>query len=106
MNRYNADSSVGSSTGDSWNYADEMSYPFGYGLSYTTFEQTLDSVERTDDLITATVTVTNTGTVAGKSVVELYAQKPMRSKTVWRPLPSSLRVSTRPKNWHLVNLKH
>ena len=71
-----ADSSVGSTTGDSWNYNDEVSYPFGYGLSYTTFEQTLDSVDVSDDTITVTVTVTNTGDVAGKSVVQIYAQTP------------------------------
>lgn len=72
----NADSSKGSSDGNAWNYTAEVSYPFGYGLSYTTFEQTLDHVEVTDDSITATVTVTNTGDTAGKSVVEIYAQTP------------------------------
>lgn len=72
----NADSVNGSSTGEAWNYTDEVSYPFGYGLSYTTFDQTLDSVEVTDDTVTVTVTVTNTGDVAGKSVVQVYAQTP------------------------------
>ncbi len=72
----NADSAKGSSDGNAWNYTAEVSYPFGYGLSYTTFEQTLDHVEVTDDSITATVTVTNTGDTAGKSVVEIYAQTP------------------------------
>lgn len=72
----NADSVNGSSTGEAWNYTDEVSYPFGYGLSYTTFDQTLDSVEVTDDTVTVIVTVTNTGDVAGKSVVQVYAQTP------------------------------
>ena len=72
----NADSVNGSSTGEAWNYTDEVSYPFGYGLSYTTFDQTLDSVEVSDDTVTVTVTVTNTGDVAGKSVVQVYAQTP------------------------------
>ncbi len=72
-----ADAKDGSSTGDAWNYADEVSYPFGYGLSYTTFEQTLDSVEvKTGEGGTAKVTVKNTGDVAGKSVAQLYVQTP------------------------------
>lgn len=72
----NADSANGSSTGEAWSYTNEVSYPFGYGLSYTTYEQTLDSVEVTDDTVNVTVTVTNTGNVAGKSVVQVYAQTP------------------------------
>ncbi|MCD7919907.1 MAG: glycoside hydrolase family 3 C-terminal domain-containing protein [Clostridiales bacterium] len=73
----NADSTEGSSTGDAWSYEDKMTYPFGYGLSYTTFEQTLDDVTlEIGGTGTATVTVTNTGDVAGKSVVQLYVQTP------------------------------
>ncbi|MGI6230011.1 MAG: glycoside hydrolase family 3 C-terminal domain-containing protein [Tractidigestivibacter sp.] len=74
----NADGTAGSSTGEAWNYNDEVAYPFGYGLSYTTFDQKLDSVSYDDatDVYTASVTVTNTGTVAGKSVVLLFAQTP------------------------------
>lgn len=73
----NADSTTGSSTGNGWNYADEVSYGFGYGLSYTTFSQTLDSVVRNDDTtMTAVITVTNTGDVAGKDVAQLYVQTP------------------------------
>ena len=60
-----------------WDYASEMVYPFGYGKSYTTFEQKLDNVEfNIGGESKATVTVTNTGDVAGKSVVQLYAQAP------------------------------
>lgn len=74
----NADSIVGSSTGKAWNYNDEIAYPFGYGLSYTTFSQTLDGVEydETTDTYNVKVTVTNTGDTAGKSVAEVYAQTP------------------------------
>jgi beta-glucosidase len=79
MGQGNADSTVGTfdSTG-AWNYSEEVIYPFGYGLSYTTFEQTLDSVDVSisDESVVAKVTVTNTGTVAGKTSVQLYAQAP------------------------------
>jgi len=53
----NADSTVGSSTGNAWNYADEMSYPFGYGLSYTTFTQRLDDVNIGEDQSTIEVNI-------------------------------------------------
>lgn len=72
----NANSTAGSSSGKPWTYTDEVSYPFGYGLSYTSFDQTLDSVDINGDDITVTVTVTNTGDVAGKSTVQIYAQTP------------------------------
>ncbi|SDZ76673.1 beta-glucosidase [Lachnospiraceae bacterium NK3A20] len=77
MGQGNATAAVGALPGaDSWNYADEVQYPFGYGLSYTTYEEHLDSVEIGDDQITAKVTVKNTGDVAGKHAVQLYAQTP------------------------------
>lgn len=77
MGKGNASSSAGALKGaSSWNYADEMQFTFGYGLSYTTFEQTLDSVDVGSDEITVKATVKNTGDVAGKSVVQLYAQTP------------------------------
>ena len=74
----NASSAAGASNGGAWSYTDEVSYPFGYGLSYTTFEQKLDSVTYHEDTDTYTVkvTVTNTGDTAGKSVVQVYAQTP------------------------------
>ena len=74
----NAASTVGSSSGEAWNYDSEVTYPFGYGLSYTTFEQTLDQVDVDLDAktVTAQVTVTNTGAVAGKDAVQLYASVP------------------------------
>lgn len=62
-----------------WNYNDEVVYPFGYGLSYTTFEQELESVkyEEETDKYEVSVNVTNTGdTYSGKSVVQVYAQTP------------------------------
>ena len=74
----NATSTIGSSTGETWNYSKEVSYSFGYGLSYTTFTQQLADVIINNDEHTATINVTveNTGSVAGKSLVQLYAQTP------------------------------
>lgn len=73
-----ASASVGAIVGKEWKYEEEVTYPFGYGLSYTTFEQTLDSVNydaETDEFV-AEVTVKNTGDVAGQSVAQLYVQTP------------------------------
>ena len=54
-----------------------VSYPFGYGLSYTTFEYSKPVVKADrDGNITASVTVTNTGKVAGKEVVEVFVAAP------------------------------
>ncbi|MBR5661448.1 MAG: glycoside hydrolase family 3 C-terminal domain-containing protein [Bacteroidales bacterium] len=53
-----------------------VSYPFGYGLSYTTFQYSKPVVKATADGFTASVTVTNTGSVAGKEVVEVYVSAP------------------------------
>lgn len=74
----NASDPVGSSTGNAWNYTDEVTYPFGYGLSYTTFEQKLDNVEVNlkEKKVTADITVTNTGDYVGKDVVQFYASSP------------------------------
>ncbi len=72
-----ATTTEGSSTGQAWNYKAEVSYPFGYGISYTTFKQELKSVDvKLGEDSTATVTVTNTGDVAGKSAAQLYVQVP------------------------------
>ena len=54
----------------------EVSFPFGYGLSYTTFAYSKPTVKATADGIKATVTVTNTGKVAGREVVEVYVAAP------------------------------
>ena len=58
------------------NYEEMVQYPFGYGLSYTTFEQKMGELEVKDDTISVDVTVTNTGGAAGKDVVEIYYTPP------------------------------
>lgn len=79
MGTGNADSEIGTFAGSgAWKYTDEVTYGFGYGLSYTRFEQVLDKVEAdlNKQTVTAEVTVTNTGKTAGKDVVQIYAQSP------------------------------
>ncbi len=57
-------------------YQNAVQYPFGYGLSYTTFTQEITDYITTDEKITMTVNVTNTGNVEGKEVVQLYYTAP------------------------------
>ena len=57
-------------------YDKEVVYPFGYGLSYTSFEQTMGAISEKNGEITFDVTVKNTGSVAGKDVVEVYFDPP------------------------------
>ncbi|SDF16995.1 beta-glucosidase [Fontibacillus panacisegetis] len=83
---HNANSNAGAFVNkDSWNYADEMVYSFGYGNSYANFSQELTAVnwDRQAKTVTATVKVTNEGypaesayTGKSKSVVQVYAQLP------------------------------
>ena len=57
-------------------YDKTVQYPFGYGLSYTEFEQKMGELEEKDGQISVDVEVTNTGDVAGKDVVEVYYNPP------------------------------
>lgn len=57
-------------------YDATVQYPFGHGLSYTTFHQKMGEILEKDGIISIDVTVTNTGTAAGKEVVELYFNPP------------------------------
>lgn len=57
-------------------YDKTVQFPFGYGLSYTTFAQSMDAMKEENGTITVEVTVTNTGDTAGKEVVELYYDPP------------------------------
>ena len=69
----------GETDGEDW-YNDNVVYPFGYGLSYTTFDWTVGGASASKielgTTITVPVTVKNTGSVAGKEVVQLYASAP------------------------------
>lgn len=69
----------GETDGEDW-YNANVVYPFGYGLSYTTFEWTVGDASASEielgTTITVPVTVKNTGSVAGKDVVQLYASAP------------------------------
>lgn len=78
----NADSATGAAASSgNWRYNEEVVYPFGYGLSYTTFSQEIVgepviTKEEHNFTMDFTVKVTNTGSVAGKSNIQLYAQVP------------------------------
>lgn len=79
VNERDARDSVGATDGASgWNYANEVVWGFGYGLSYTTFSEEITSlnVDRNAMTVTAEVEVTNTGDVAGKHAAQLYISMP------------------------------
>jgi len=59
-----------------FDYDSQVVYPFGYGLSYTTFSQDMGEITNDGTTISFDVTVTNTGSVAGKDVVEVYYNPP------------------------------
>lgn len=84
----NARSAAGSSfDGSNWEYGKEVTYGFGYGLSYTTFTQEIVgkptlSHDAHDFTFTFDVKVTNTGKVAGKDVVQIYGQAPYTADNI------------------------
>ncbi len=69
------------------NYDEAVVYPFGYGLSYTGFSWAVAGQELggTDGIISVDVTVTNTGSAAGKDVVELYYSPPYTPGGIEKP---------------------
>jgi beta-glucosidase len=73
--------------GEQW-YKDHVVYPFGYGLSYTTFEQGIKSVSggiSKGSVISVDVEVKNTGSVAGKKSVQLYISAPYTAGGIEKP---------------------
>lgn len=74
------DKVLGAANVGDFNYSDVVAYPFGHGLSYTTFSMSNMKVDKSgsgmETTYTVTVDVTNTGSVAGKKAVQIYAQKP------------------------------
>ena len=70
------DAVLGQGNAGDYDYAQTVAYPFGYGLSYTTFEYSDYAVEVSDTAFTVTLDVQNTGEADGKAVVEIYLQKP------------------------------
>ena len=75
----NATGSKGAGTGkSSWNYAEQMGYPFGFGLSYTEFEQKIlsSTYNAEKDTYDFQVEVKNVGEMDGKASVQLYVQQP------------------------------
>lgn len=67
---------LGNEDAANYDYTTQVAYPFGYGLSYTDFEWSDYKMSETDDGFDISVTVTNTGDVAGKDVVQVYMQSP------------------------------
>ena len=67
---------LGQGNAGDYDYLSEVCYPFGYGLSYTTFDWSDYHMQWNGTTGMVTVTVTNSGTRAGKDVVEVYAQSP------------------------------
>lgn len=76
MNEGSASGNAGATDKNGWDYSEEVVFPFGYGLSYTRFSYSDMTITENEDSITASVTVTNTGSAAGKKAVQLYMQRP------------------------------
>lgn len=79
LNQGNATSAKGAFVDTSkWQYTKEVSYPFGYGLSYTTFDRKINSIDwdETKKTVTIKATTKNTGSVSGKDVLEVFVQSP------------------------------
>lgn len=73
----NANSAAGAKhSAAGWNYTQEVAFPFGYGVSYTTFDYSGFAVEENGDNYEVSVNVKNSGSYSGREVVQVYLQKP------------------------------
>ena len=70
------DTVLGNANVGKYDYASTVAYPFGYGLSYTTFEYSGLTMKEDGDNFVFTVSVTNTGSVDGREAVQIYMQSP------------------------------
>ncbi len=86
---YNLRRSSGNAGRTLWYFDREVSYPFGYGLSYTTFQYSNFRISRSaitpNDKITLSVDVTNTGDCSGDEVVQIYVRTPDSPASLERP---------------------
>ena len=76
---YNADATIGSTTGNAWNYANEVIFPFGQSLSYIPYTQEITNVEvdvSEYGKVVATIKVTNNGDQDGYFLAQLYVNRP------------------------------
>ena len=80
----------------------DVSYPFGYGGSYTSFAMSTKSVKADKDKVTVQVKVKNTGTVSGKEVAEVYFSAP--DGELDKPY-QELAATPRQTNWHRASLR-
>ncbi len=67
---------LGNEEKGNYDYTTQVQFPFGYGLSYTDFEWSNYKIKETKDTFEVSVTVTNTGEIAGKDIVQVYLQSP------------------------------
>lgn len=70
------DTVLGTEGVGNYNYSEEVQFPFGYGLSYTSFDYSNYKMTESEDVFTISVDVTNSGNVEGKEVVQIYLQSP------------------------------
>ncbi len=80
----------------------QVNFPFGHGLSYTTFEYSDLKITTENDRVNITVKVTNTGAVAGKETVQVYVQNQASSvETPVQELKAFKKVALEPKKVNL-----